>query len=217
MTRPTPPPKSLDMQVTFSPALGETVPLVVRPAKPDVSLNVIFKATFDSSASYEHAKSQNTRVEMWTDLPVEGQANSGWGAVPFTFGTSRCEALEEHRKAVCLPSPVGEHIMEEERCVVYAKVALRLGNLADNQRFSFTYRLVHASGGIQWLGAFGQNGTLVVNYTPFPAALGIELGEGWWMQEDGAAAFTGGSTQRQEVCRLLDTNAWHVWAIGRDG
>ena len=204
------------MQVTFSPALGETVPLVVHSAKLDVPLDVTFKATFGSPTSYEHAEMHNTRVEMWTDLPVEGRANDGWSAVPFTFEASQSGAHGELGRVICLPSPAGESTAGSERCVAYAKVALRAGSFTDNQRFSFTYRLVHASGHIQWLGAFGQDGTLVVNYAPFPNAWGIELHDGWQMQEDGVASFQGRSMRRQEVGRLSDSSAWRIWAIGRD-
>lgn len=204
------------MQLTFSPALGETAPLVIRPARPDAFLDVLFKATFDSFASYEHAKSHGIRVEMWTDLPVEGRAPGEWGAVPFTFEPLQSGASGEHRRVVCLPSPVDEAATDDERRAVRAKVPLRMGNLTDNQRFSFTYRLVHASGDAQWLGAFGQNGTLVVNTAPLPVALGIEFEEGWETQDDGVAVFIGGSSQRKEVGRLLDPSAWHVWALGRD-
>ena len=93
------------MQITFSPALGETVPLVMRPSEPDASLDVVFKAIFDSSASYEHTQSQGTRVEMWTDLPVEGRANGEWGAIPFTFQPFQSGAPGESHRVLHLPSP----------------------------------------------------------------------------------------------------------------
>ncbi|KZT74852.1 hypothetical protein DAEQUDRAFT_9694 [Daedalea quercina L-15889] len=199
------------MQLTFSPALGEIVPLVVRPGKPDALQETYFKATFDSIASYEHARSHGVRVEVWTDLPVEGRVRGEWAAVPFTFHEARSEEYGQARKVLSLPSFVDDSA--SEGLAVYAKLPVRLGHYHDGHQFSFTYRIVHASGDIRWLGAFGQNGTLVIDHKPLPEALGITLGEGWQFQEDGVAVLKGRPTNTQEVGKLLDSRAcWPMFS-----
>jgi len=202
------------MQLTFSPALGASVPLVVRPGKHDASQDVLFKATFDSLASYEHARSYGIRVEMWTDLPMEGRAPGEWGAVPFTFRESRDEESGAGHKVLSLPSPAE---VSATSLAVYAGLPLRLGGYRSGHRFSFTYRLVYASGEIRWLGAFGQNGTLVVSHQSLPKALGIALTAGWQNQGDDVAVFEAGPAKGREVGKLSDSHSWSSWVIGRDG
>ncbi|KAH9835786.1 uncharacterized protein C8Q71DRAFT_858630 [Rhodofomes roseus] len=204
------------MQLTFSPALGEAVPLVVRPGKHGASQDVLFKATFDSFASYEHARSYGVRVEMWTDLPMEGKAPGQWSAVPFVFQDFRDEEHGPEYQVLPLPSPADEDAASSHGRAVYANLPLRLVGYRSGHRFSFTYRLVYASGEIRWLGAFGQNGTLVVDQLSLPEALGVTLGEGWEVQDDGVVLFEGGPANRQEVGKLLAGRSWSTWAVGRD-
>ncbi|KAH9937454.1 uncharacterized protein B0H18DRAFT_198376 [Fomitopsis serialis] len=163
------------MQLTFSPALGapfpwscdqgSTMPLKT-PSQGDIRLACLVRAC----------------KVVWyaggnVDRPaLEGRAPGEWGAVPFTFHESRDEESGAGHKVLSLPSPAK---VSATSLAVYAELPLRLGGYRSGHRFSFTYRLVYASGEVRWLGAFGQNGTLVVSHQSLPKALGIALKAGW--------------------------------------
>lgn len=97
-----------------------------------------------------------------------------------------------------------EEDLPENTLFVHLRVPL--GNYID-ARFWFTYRLVHPSGEIQWLGEFGRNGELVIE----KGLPGVDLREGWNIAEDGTYrthAFPG----ERVLGHLTDPEAWVCWS-----
>ncbi|KAI0076268.1 hypothetical protein K474DRAFT_1285091 [Panus rudis PR-1116 ss-1] len=150
------------MHLTFNPSLCQetTVPLPENAAHYDLQ----FKATFDSNASYEQAKRDGTRVEMWTDLPAIGGTDEvgGWRALAFAFPESlhQAESDKEEVSLSCVPSQQYQVDAGESEKSVYLHARLDSAAVQGTPTFSFTYRLVYRDGGVQWLGAYGQNGVL---------------------------------------------------------
>ena len=125
------------------------------------------------------------RVEVWSDI----DADDRWVAFPFVKATN-----------------------DEEDDKLYAHI--QLGN-ATKSYFSFTYRMVYPSGKVRWLGAFGQDGHLMVDASP--AALlppGIESSASWSLNEE---------EKWWEISTPMPTpiisnlSHFHVWAFGADG
>ncbi|EIW64522.1 uncharacterized protein TRAVEDRAFT_55431 [Trametes versicolor FP-101664 SS1] len=193
------------MQLTFSPALGEQTFLKAAPLASGRSAapqSILFRATFDSRESFLKAQADGVRVELWSDVPAEGRSRGQWGASQFkTLEPGNAQAEET---PTFLPRAAEEEDLPENTLFVHLRVPL--GNYID-ARFWFTYRLVHPSGEIQWLGEFGRNGELVVE----KGLPGVDLREGWNIAEDGTYrthAFPG----ERVLGHLTDPEAWVCWS-----
>lgn len=193
------------MQLTFSPALGEQTFLKAAPlasGRPAAPQSILFRATFDSRESFLKAQADGVRVELWSDVPAEGRSRGQWGASQFkTLEPGNAQAEET---STFLPMAVEEEDLPENTLFVHLRVPL--GNYID-ARFWFTYRLVHPSGEIQWLGEFGRNGELVIE----KGLPGVDLREGWNIAEDGTYrthAFPG----ERVLGHLTDPEAWVCWS-----
>ncbi|KAI0786071.1 hypothetical protein C8Q75DRAFT_808853 [Abortiporus biennis] len=143
------------MALTFSLPLREvtTIPLPTSHSQHDLT----FHATFSSPDHFRQAKESGVRVEMWTDLPVAG---GGWHALPFEYAVVKELGLQSEpssERVLDLTSRVEE---EQPRVAVLTAKLPASAEEYDGKMFSFTYRLAHPSGHIEWLGAFGQNGVL---------------------------------------------------------
>ena len=131
----------------------------------------------------EELERSGARVEVWSDIDPDDR----WVALPFVKAGN-----------------------DDGDDILYAHI--RLGDVTRSY-FSFTYRMVYPSGKIRWLGAFGQDGHLMVDASPDAAALpGIESPASWSLNED-------------EKCWEINSPAsiisnpshFHVWAFGADG
>jgi len=205
------------MHVTFTPALGEVARLVTTgpfgvDGKTASAQDLVFKATFDSRESYEQAKRDGVRVEMWTDLPVLEQPGWEWAALAFEE-PAKAAQVHSSRKALSLVSPDVRPAIHGEENALYAKLSVRLHAYTPGHQFSFTYRLVYPSGEIRWLGEYGHNGVLVVERGVVPAALGVHLNESWNVGSDGKAETEVAGLVEREVGRLSGELNWSTWAI----
>lgn len=207
------------MHLTFTPALNDIARLTTPgslhgrgQAAPAQTL--VFKVAFDSRASVEQAKKDGIRVEMWTDLPVEGRSGWEWGALPFQE-LQDPPAQAVGRDVLSLLSPEEQADDRADGCALYAKLPVNLHEYAPGHQFSFTYRLVYPSGAVRWLGEYGRNGVLVVEWKPFPAASGVRLGEGWAVGGDKAERAVSGPGEH-EVGKLNRDLRWSTWALGEN-
>lgn len=77
-------------------------------------------------------------------------------------------------------------------------------------QFSFTYRILHPDGQVQWLGEFGKNGTLIVNRYDDRLVL---LGD--WAVNPRGHTFTSKSTIKTplQVLSLPDKIQWRYWDL----
>lgn len=205
------------MHVTFTPALGEVARLVTTgpfgvDGKTASAQDLVFKATFDSRESYDRAKRDGVRVEMWTDLPVLEQPDWEWAALAFEE-PAKAGQVQSGRKVLSLVSPEVHPAIHGEENALYARLSVRLHEYTPGHQFSFTYRLVYPSGEIRWLGEYGHNGVLVVERGVIPAALGVHLNESWNVGSDGKAETQVVGVVEREVGRLSGELNWSTWAI----
>ncbi|CCM01642.1 uncharacterized protein FIBRA_03703 [Fibroporia radiculosa] len=209
------------MRLTFTPALGEVMPLVisevhcldVQSVSPQV---LVFQAMFDSRVSYEQAKRDGVKVELWADLPVEGRPSWEWGAFPFQAYEQSPLHANLSNEVVSLTLSEEQGLEESSAYAVYAKVPVKLHEYASGHRFAFTYRLVYPSGEIKWLGKFGWNGALVVDKRSAPCAVGVDLHDGWTFESRDIAAFRSAGSGEHHVGTLGHDLGWSTWAIYDD-
>ncbi|KAH9853125.1 hypothetical protein C2E23DRAFT_823358 [Lenzites betulinus] len=182
------------MPLTFSPALGEETILKVAPAASTrpAAQSILFRATFDSRAALLKAQADGVKVELWSDIPAGGRSLGEWGAS--RFGSIDPKGVQSE----------DEGVEEDSSLYIHLRVPL---DYHVGTRFSFTYRLVHPSGEVEWLGEFGRNGEIVVEQ----GLPGVDLREGWNIAEDGTYrthAFPG----ERVLGHLTDPDAWVCWS-----
>lgn len=195
------------MSLTFHPALGSQTTIRV----PEIGdAHIRFTASFPSREAFEQARSEGVRVEMWTDLSV-GESNGDWHALPFVYpGAAPIKENEAGPSTLVLGPSEYKDASDEFGKDVYLDVVLPRS--LSETRFSFTYRLVRAWGAIEWLGAFGRNGDLVLERSEerFTLAEGCSL-------EDGLLVRGEDSFENVPVARLNQDFEWACWALDHDG
>jgi hypothetical protein len=119
--------------ISFNPPLDETT-----------ILNIPFHAghlTFTATAGSGQLDARST-IQIWSDIPDNSQPSisreqQGW--------SPRSVQFPQNASVASLSIPFSDFIHP------------RLS------QFSFTYRILHPDGRVQWLGDFGKNGSLIVN------------------------------------------------------
>jgi hypothetical protein len=199
------------MPFTFSPAVGESVDVLVpytHSHTASKSIHLAFSASL-SPAEFDEYRRSGTRLQLWSDLPasgLDGGTAIEWGEMEFTPGPERVPydvSLFERE----------EYEGPERRLSLIVPVPLTSDGVL---KYSFTYRLVYPSGEIAWLGAFGQNGSVTItvqNEATFTPSNGWKALE----SDDADRVWTTNGTTAEESY-LINTNLsdWIVWAFGKD-
>ncbi|PSR73170.1 hypothetical protein PHLCEN_2v10982 [Hermanssonia centrifuga] len=197
-----PPSRNIAMTLTFEPALGVRTTL---PVPRDGYASFSFKASFSSREAYEQARDEGVRVEMWTNLPV-GTNEDEWHALAFQYTADN----KSHVKNASA-STLNAEAHDQTDASVYLNVPL--SDIRVGSTFSFTYRLVHPSGAIQWLGAYGQNGELSIeDFDPR-----FTLADGWKFGEGDRVEGKPLESAETEVAILNNEMEWTSWAFGKVG
>jgi hypothetical protein len=139
------------MDITFNPPIGESIQLEISLSLQTALLHFTTELT---AHDYDKLIQDRARIQLWSDLPHNGQSDDGWGALDFTYQTQDDELSSSHK--ISLGSTI---LASEEKVTLFLEVVAPLP-LSRNPHFSFTYRILYPSGNIQWLGTFGQNGSL---------------------------------------------------------
>ncbi|KZT06352.1 uncharacterized protein LAESUDRAFT_812934 [Laetiporus sulphureus 93-53] len=210
------------MHISFNPPLGEATSLITALC-PDDQLapteELLFRASFESQTSYEQAQKDGVRVEIWTDLPVQGCAAEEWNAIVFkTLQDFKSDVDDNGQKTFTLFPDVEQDasVGKKQENSMYAKVPVQLQGYSSGHHFSFTYRMVYPSGDVQWLGEYGRNGALVVEHKSTMATLGVNLSEEWVNDPAGKAELTGRNGEEEVVGTLNQSLEWSSWAIRDD-
>ena len=144
------------MDITFNPPIGDLIQLETSFSLQTALLHFTAELT-----AHDHNKliQDRARIQLWSDLPHNGQSLSdgGWGALDLTYQTQATDELSSSHQ-ISLGSTCPIHT-SEEKVTLFLEVVAPLP-MSRNPHFSFTYRIVYPSGDIQWLGPFGQNGSL---------------------------------------------------------
>lgn len=214
--------------ITFTPDLQAT-PIPISPNGDQKELDLTFRATFDTREAYERAKRKGTRVEMWTNLQIDAsvsQADQGWHALSFVYtdealvippSISRNDVL-----SVLPPSSTPTNDQASRSAYLTINVPVASVSIRNGAQFSFTYRLVEASGAIIWLGQYGKNG--VLNFVKRDAFADLTYGRSAGCvttENDGNVVIIkelpGDLPGVREIGRLDKDLHWERWAIGPDG
>jgi hypothetical protein len=194
------------MHISFHPPVDQTVPISVLPHASTVQLH--FTATLNSQKAYDEFKRDGVRIQVWSDIPAGGREEGEWGELSFEEGISYKEdnSLSE---TVSLLSEDTDRGSKGHTLCLDCTVPL-----FGQSRFAYTYRLVYPDGDIRWLGQFGRNGTLILEY----ADLRITLGDGWRLEDEAARDYrwcNDGVPVDVEVARL-DRKDYSVWCVGKE-
>ncbi|KAL0579778.1 hypothetical protein V5O48_002189 [Marasmius crinis-equi] len=191
------------MPIRFTPSLGETVDIPIPVSNgdsDDTKINLKFTARLPID-EYRRLGFEEGKVQIWSNLG--GSGGEQWGEADFALESEEEDAVLSHTFVLPIES-------EKER------------------EYSFTYRILHpASGAVEWLGAFGQNGVVRVHPKPQERDDGMELVGDRWARaraeaEDSSASATLALDEEESSASTitiarLDSERWDVWAIGKDG
>lgn len=142
------------MDITFNPPIGDSIQL-----ESSFSLQTALLYFTAELTAHDHdiLTQDHARIQLWSDLPHNGQSDGGWGALDFTYQTQATEELSSsHKISLGSTCPI---LASEEKVTLFLEVVTPLP-MSRNPHFYFTYRILYPSGEIQWLGPFGQNGSL---------------------------------------------------------
>ncbi|KAJ8514934.1 hypothetical protein ONZ45_g7574 [Pleurotus djamor] len=202
------------MAIQFNPSLGKTTKIQV-PISNDGVVRLRFVASVDAG-EYERLERRGVQVQLWSDIPAigSGRYTGQWGDITFKREAESTVAQKTNGTAdegvVHLDTRLSDHEASDDQNDV-----VRLSFETDVQlagpstlevvgkwQFSFTYRLVGASGEITWLGQFGNDGVLVLSseppVTPIEKRVADEHGATEWL-------------------RLGQTSKYSVAAISKSG
>lgn len=204
------------MIIKFNPPLGETISFTSPSVLPHRQATPLLFTAQLSTFDYSQIVTDGGHLELWSDIPSEGKYDGTWAESKFLEGERSNEPLSG---AYILSLRISPRTSDNEQ-VQNLYLPITLPPLGENgtQRFSFTYRIVYSSGTTTWLGAFGQNGSLLL-ITPEPRSLrGIILPDTWSLDfrrqayvldiEDGNHSL--------EVMKLENPADFRIWALGRD-
>ncbi|KAG6815863.1 hypothetical protein H0H87_010719, partial [Tephrocybe sp. NHM501043] len=191
------------MSIVFHPALDSSNVILV-DSLPAV-LN--FTATL-SSVEYESLRSEGGRIQLWSDMPVEGgQSPRGvWASCDFGFNMSAGDNTLDLTHAMSLGSQSVDN-PSPRNSVMGVKIIVPL---LDNEqsRFSFTYRIQYPSGEIRWLGEFGKDGALVFERTAAHNSLGLYAG---WTCKEGVYVWMGAGEKQEETAIMKLSRPHHAF------
>lgn len=169
-----------EIMITFNPPLDQTT-----------ILNIPFHAghlTFIATVTNGQLDARST-IQIWSDIPDNSQPSvdrkqQEWSPRSFQFcqNTSAAE--------LSIPFPDFIH--------------------PSRSQFSFTYRILHPDGRIQWLGDFGKNGSLIVNRYDDRLVL-----FGDWSTDNLGYLFTAKSAIKAplQAFSLSDKIQWRCWDL----
>ncbi|GJE87755.1 hypothetical protein PsYK624_038380 [Phanerochaete sordida] len=188
------------MHISFNPGIGTYTVLHV-PEVGDAHLR--FTASFQSREALEQARCEGIRVEMWTNMPVNG-GHGDWHAVPFVYPEDpAAEQSADFTLAPTADAPAGNGRDMYLDMVVPGSLC--------GARYSFTYRLDRPWGGLEWLGAWGHNGDLVIERREerFVPAEGCFLKDG--------VVVRGGEAEGAPAIQLKEPLNWSIWSFDEEG
>ncbi|KAF7339764.1 RING finger protein 8 [Mycena sanguinolenta] len=176
------------MHIVFSPPLGETVHVSAgRTRKPTALLH--FTATLNNPADYEQVASGHVKLQVWSEIPGNGRHAGEWGEAEF----KPVHSVNGSKKHVLVASyrwPTREP--------------------------PYSGLLLYPDGAIKWLGDYGHNGTLVLNWTDLDPVI---LDEHWVLAPGNDSYLresTGRAVHDLQVARLAHPFNYMVYPAGEN-
>jgi len=199
------------MQLVFNPPIGDAVHVTTSHLLHTTPL--IFTATI-ALKDYEQLVRDGGRVQLWSDLPRDGQPGGEWSESDFV---ERVQVSHESEDAYIISLSGSIPVFNEKEITLDLPISLHAAD-SRTRRFSFTYRIAYASGDIKWLGAYGKNGSLVLKQGDIKSFFdGIVLNNGWSVDaSQRARVFEAKDADGLEVIRVNKPSNFRMWALGKE-
>jgi hypothetical protein len=196
------------MDITFTPPLANQIRLFIAPVHSTAVLN--FTAAL-SSAYHAQFIRDGAKLQVWSDvcLDTEKLHSTEWCAFDFQTPASPITG-----STVSLRIDTSTHEGNSVQHDSLLSLQLSVPLTSRKYLFSFTYRLVYSTGEIEWLGQYGQNGTIVLEQSQSGSK--FILHEDWSMKNGGYAwTHSSKSVDSLEVARLSSPSDYYIQSIGR--
>ncbi|KAG5648203.1 hypothetical protein DXG03_006158 [Asterophora parasitica] len=200
------------MDIDFKPALND-IAHVLAPLTPRGLATAVlnFSATLNV-AGYEELERGGGKIQLWTNIPSGGvttSTNGGdWNSCDFQDTASA--AGPRHSTTELLLGDLAQYGGDPPGSTLLSlQVSVPLSNNGQS-RFAFTYRIIYPSGEIRWLGAFGQNGTLLVEGVKSEPAFVLASG---WTSRENVYVFKGVGAEKTTVITLAKPAEYDVWTL----
>ncbi|ESK98485.1 hypothetical protein Moror_235 [Moniliophthora roreri MCA 2997] len=209
------------MAITFSPAIGEQVPVPVAPwhLSPTGLLQVKLTARL-SVAEYRQLEQKYAKVQVWSDFPCYQRSEGQWGEMDFELDAE--ESASDESQVMLASSQESQG--EVDQGIVRLSIKIAVPYYGQGRQYQFTYRIFHSSESrIEWLGSFGHNGVFRLEPTSNgDSSLSLQS-QGWDLSggPENSFVWNSGSSERKTTTVTVakasaDQKNWSVWALGRD-
>ncbi|KAF8168280.1 hypothetical protein B0H34DRAFT_684940 [Crassisporium funariophilum] len=204
------------MHIDFNPPLGGSVHIATSSLsfRHTQTTPLLFTAQL-SAHDHKQLVQDGGRVQLWSDIPQEGSSShDAWGELDFADSRELGSSTSSHKISLRATQPI--HVSNDQELLYLQLFAAIPAN--DTRSWCFTYRIVYPSGDIKWLGAFGQNGSLLFEDTSSsPVTL---QGECEWTFDQSINASVLELKQpvdRLDIAKVADLASYRVWALGKEG
>jgi hypothetical protein len=197
------------MDITFTPSLANQICISIPPVHSSSTTVLNFTATL-SRTWHAQLIRDSAKLQLWSDVSSDAEKlhSSEWRA--FDFQTP---AYPDSTTASLIPINTLAHERNNSQHDTLLSLQLRVPSRKSS--FSFTYRLVHPTGEIRWLGQYGQNGSIVLE--PSQVDSKFIFHEGWSIKNGGYTWTHGGKVvDALEVARLSSPSNYFIQSIGRE-
>jgi len=198
------------MQIVFNPPLGDTVRVTTSQAQTTLVLFTAKLVTQD----YDQLVRDGGSIQLWSDLPRNGQPGDGWGEMDFALqGGDLKQDMDAYTVSLSSSLPVNG----AQEITLHLPISLPVGD-AWTKRFSFTYRIAYPLGRVTWLGAYGQNGSLVLDQGHRSSVCdGLIFKDGWSMDSSKRVrSFIAENVNNLEVIKVNKLSDFRMWALGKE-
>lgn len=213
------------VDIAFTPALGEAIQVPISDCCDELDTVAVRFAAVLGYHEYRQVVDGHLKVQVWSDIAspdVQGWRAYNFGVVGGRDGSNRATAAPatstSGAKVVRLtggPSSSGGQSSDQnplrdggttQRLEASIPVSVR-----NARNFSFTYRIVYASGDITWLGTYGHNGYAEVVRENLK---GLSLSKGW---SEAGRLFTldGSEGSPVTIAAFENVEEYDVWALPR--
>ncbi|KAH6917562.1 hypothetical protein BKA70DRAFT_338621 [Coprinopsis sp. MPI-PUGE-AT-0042] len=211
------------VDIAFTPALGEAIQVPISDCCDELDTVAVRFAAVLGYQEYRQVVDGHFKVQVWSDIASPDV--QGWRAHDFELAvgsdgssaTAVPATSTSGTKVVRLTGgPSSSGGQSDQRPLRDSGKTQRLEasipvSVRNARNFSFTYRIVYASGDIKWLGTYGHNGYAEVVRENLK---GLNLSKGW---SEAGRLFTldGSEGSPVTIAAFENVEEYDVWAFPR--
>ncbi|KDR84813.1 hypothetical protein GALMADRAFT_217883 [Galerina marginata CBS 339.88] len=199
------------MEISFNPAVGDAVNVLTPQAFPGTHITPLLFTAQLSATDHSLMVSKGGRVQLWSNLPHDGERNDAWQELDFT---DTCGS--ERRFSDSDIIQLGDNVLPQNHQIKNLHLLILFSPMTSGtQYFSFTYRIVYASGEVTWFGAFGQNGmvSLLPSSSNFLNSLVLEEKWGLDLSRRVQRLEITESTDALQIAKLNNLVDFRIWGL----